>query len=116
MELRKSRSRNFINAFVMQRSVMAPRVHFHIHSNAAQLSGVSVMVLTLFYSLGVPKESLGDELLTLSVVLFVCATIMSYIAIRHERAVLVERIADWLFLGGLVALLFVSLFLSFVIF
>lgn len=96
---------------------MAQKLQFHILSTAAQMSGVGITVLTLFYYLGVSKESFADEALTSSIILFVTATILSYLAIRREgQSYRMERIADWLFITGLLCLLLTTLIMAFVIF
>ena len=92
------------------------KISFHIFSNASQMSGVSIMILTLFYYLGISKESWADETITLSILLFVFSTIISYLTIRDNKKYYLEKIADWLFIAGLVCLLIVSLYLSFVLF
>lgn len=95
---------------------MAEKLKFHIFSNASQMSGVSIMILTLFYYLGVSKESWADEIITLSIMLFVFSTIISYLSIRNNNLDYLEKIADGLFIVGLICLLIISLFLSFVLF
>ena len=90
----------------------------HILPAAATMVGVCVTVISLVQL--VPKNAIApwvDELMAVDTVVFLASTWLSYWTIRHKKnAENFERIADWLFLGGLSVMVFVSILVAFDLF
>jgi hypothetical protein len=96
---------------------MDKRNGFHILNAASQLLGVSIMVLTLFYTLQVSRESFAEEIVTIATLLFTVSTASSYISLRNKkRGNTYELIADWLFLAGIGCLSITVLILTFILY
>lgn len=78
----------------------------HIFTVSAAMVGVCLTVIGLFRVITDLKNisSIGDDLLVLDALMFLCACILSYYAIRRRgarRSLRAERIADVLFLAAL---------------
>lgn len=77
--------------------------------------GVCVTVISLVQL--VPKNAISpwvDELMAIGTLVFLASTWLSYWTIRHKKnADKYERVADWLFLGGLSLIGLVSILVAF---
>ncbi len=82
----------------------------HILPTAAQLLGLCFILLSLIKLENLLAATLIDESLGVVIVLFLCASIFSYAAMRSQRhSEKYERIADIVFLIGLSFLTLVAL-------
>lgn len=78
----------------------------HLLSVSGTLSGLCITGVTLFHTLGraTLPETFADDLLAISALLFLLCTYVIFIALRTRResmAVLLEKVADTLFLVAL---------------
>lgn len=87
----------------------------HILSTSANLLGICFIVLTSLKKLNLANGSLIDEFAVLAVVIFMTSCILSFISMRRERTVSkrLEKIADIIFLSGLVVLSVATLLIAF---
>lgn len=86
----------------------------HILPSSANLLGVCFLIFSLVSTVGKPKETLLDELAIAGVFIFLGSSLFSYLSLRVQgRNVLLERIADCIFIFGLVLLTFASLIIAF---
>ena len=81
----------------------------HILNTSANLLGICFIVLTSLKKLNLTDDSLIDEFAVGAVMCFMTSCILSFISMRRERDAnqKLEKIADFVFLSGLV-ILFVS--------
>lgn len=90
----------------------------HILPVSATMVGVCVTVISLVKL--VPKNAISpwvDELMAINTLVFLASTWLSYWTIRHQKnADKFERVADWLFLGGLSLMGLVSILVAFDLF
>lgn len=98
--------------------VTSKNVNYHILPVAATMVGVCMTVISLVQL--VPKNAISswaDEVLAIDALVFLVCAWLSYWTLRHERqAENLENIADWLFLGGLSIMGFVSVLIAFDLF
>ena len=78
----------------------------HLLSVSGTLAGLCITGVTLFHTLGRASmpETLADDLLAISALLFLLCTYVIFIALRTRRetvARLLEKVADTLFLAAL---------------
>ena len=78
----------------------------HLLSVSGTLAGLCITGVTLFHTIGRPSlpQSLADDLLAISALLFLVCTYAIFIALRTQReslAVLLEKVVDVLFLLAL---------------
>jgi hypothetical protein len=82
----------------------------HILNASTNLVGFSFLILTSLKVLNFAQYTFADEIAAFSVVTFILSSTFSFASIRskddHKSEVL-ETIADYVFLGGLLALLLV---------
>jgi len=90
----------------------------HILPASATMVGVCMTVVSLVQL--VPKNAISpwvDKLIAIDTIIFLASTCLSYWTIRHKKnADSYERSADWLFLGGLSMMVFVSILVAFDLF
>ena len=86
----------------------------HILSSSANLLGVCFVIFTFVIKSGKSAETSLDELAMLGVFIFLTACIFSYLSLRTEvRNLLLERIADTIFICGLILLAVTSVVVTF---
>ncbi len=88
---------------------------------AGTLAGLSITAVALLHSVGQPKPTatIADDVLVLSALLFLLCTYAIFFALRTRKprvALLLEKLADWLFLlalTGMVASGFIMVYTLF---
>ncbi|WP_316805505.1 hypothetical protein [Pedobacter nototheniae] len=87
----------------------------HILSTSANLLGICFIVLTSLKKLNLADGSLIDEFAVLAVIIFMASCILSFISMRRERLASkkLEKIADVIFLSGLVVLFVATILIAF---
>lgn len=83
---------------------MARRITHHILPTSATMVGVCLTGITVLRIGGNHLETFADELLTATSLLFAVACFLSFASIRRSDDSKLERVADRLFLAGLVGL------------
>ena len=83
----------------------------HILNAASNLLGICFILLTSFKVFKLGANTLYDELIMVSIFLFMSSCILSFLAIRnpgrsHPRF---EQTADYLFLSGLISLFIITI-------
>jgi predicted membrane channel-forming protein YqfA (hemolysin III family) len=94
----------------MEKSNKSP----HILTTSATLFGLCYVVFSSLHALKLEKETLIDEFTSASMFLFLISCIFSFLSIRSNtvRAGLYDKIADYTFLVGLLALFVTTLLLA----
>jgi predicted membrane channel-forming protein YqfA (hemolysin III family) len=91
-----------------ERSNRAP----HILSTSATLFGLCYVVFTTLKGFKLDAETLMDEFTATAMVLFLVSCLFSFFSLKGtRRARIFERLADYLFLTGLLTLLSITLFI-----
>jgi hypothetical protein len=86
----------------------------HILNTSATLFGLCYVVLTSLKALKVDRETLMDEFTTVSMFLFITSCLLSFLSIRGKgKSAVYERMAEYVFLGGLLALFVTTIFIVF---
>ena len=86
----------------------------HILSTSATLFGLCYVVFTSLKSLKLDANTLIDEFTAVSMVLFMISCIFSFLAIRAaKKSILLENIADYVFLAGLFTLFVITISIIF---
>ncbi len=84
----------------------------HILNASTNLVGFSFLILTSLKVLNFAQYSYADEIAAFSVVTFILSSTFSFASIRSKnehKSEVFETIADYIFLGGLVALFLVCI-------
>lgn len=83
----------------------------HILNASSNLLGICFIVLTSLKLLDKSRNTVIDEITVIAIILFMASCILSFLSIRNtssnKKSELLERIADFIFLGGL-SLLFIT--------
>ena len=88
----------------------------HILPSAANLLGVCFLIFSIVHSLGNQEKSLIDEFALSGVFVFLGASIFSYLSLRAKRRnILLERIADAIFIFGLFLLTIASVLIVYIL-
>lgn len=87
----------------------------HILNASSNLLGICFIVLTSLKLLNKSEKTIIDEVTTVAIVLFMASCIFSFLSIRStdKRSETLERISDFIFLGGLVLLFITTILFSF---
>ena len=87
----------------------------HILSTSANLLGICFIVLTSLKKLNLANDSIIDEFAVVAVMLFMTSCLLSFISMRRERqeSLHLEKVADFVFLTGLVVLSVATIFIAF---
>jgi hypothetical protein len=87
----------------------------HILPNSATMVGVCVMVISIVK--GMPTDTVNyfiDKALAIDCVLFMASALFSFLSIRLEKSTLgLERLAEIIFILGLVSLTVIAVIFSF---
>lgn len=81
----------------------------HVLNASSNLLGLCFVVLTSLKILNISNKTVIDELTTVATLFFMFSSILSFLSLRGnlKRAQMLENIADYAFLGGLI-LIFVT--------
>ena len=87
----------------------------HILNASSNLLGICFVVLTSLKLLKISGKTIIDEITTFAVVLFMLSCILSFLSIRGtlKSSRKFEKIADYLFLGGLGLLFLTTILFAF---
>ena len=81
----------------------------HILNASSNLLGICFIILTSLKILGKSQQTIIDEIVFVAIVFFMASCYLSFLSIRSKngKGMMLEKIADGIFLGGL-TLLFVT--------
>jgi len=87
----------------------------HILNTSATLLGLCFVVLTSIKVSSMRDSTLIDETTALAIILFMVSSILSFLSMRREKAGYdrLERVADFMFLSGLVVLFLTTMMVTF---
>ncbi|WP_078830509.1 hypothetical protein [Sediminibacterium ginsengisoli] len=86
----------------------------HILNTSATLFGLCYVVLTSLKALKLDGETTIDEFTAASMFLFMLSCLLSFLSMRAgKKQVLLEKLADYVFLTGLLVLFGTTLFIMF---
>jgi len=87
----------------------------HILNTSANLLGICFIVLTSLKKLNLADGSLIDEFAVLAVIIFMTSCILSFMSMRKKQgeSEKMEKIADLIFLSGLVVLFVATILIAF---
>lgn len=96
---------------------MAHKTAQHILNTSANLLGFCLIVITSLRITNKNQGTLLDEFTSIVALLLTLSCMFSFVSIKSsndKRGRFLETIADWFFIIGLIGLLFVILFITFV--
>ena len=87
----------------------------HILNASSNLLGICFVVLTSLKLLNVAKNTVIDEVATVNIVAFTASCLLSFLSLRsnNHRSYLLEKIADLIFIAGIVLLLVTAILFAF---
>lgn len=87
----------------------------HIFNASSNLLGICFLILTSLKVLNVNSKTMIDEITMLATSLFMCSCVLSFLSIRNKtkNSIVLENVADGIFLGGLLLLFITALLFSF---
>lgn len=87
----------------------------HILNTSANLLGLCFIVLTSLKVLKLSDTTIIDELTTFAIILFMTSCILSFLSMRSLKAKSAhyEKIADFVFLAGLILLFGTTILITF---
>lgn len=87
----------------------------HILTTSANLLGICFIVLTSLKKLNLADGSLIDEFAVVAIIIFMTSCILSFVSMRKTRAQSqkLEKIADVIFLSGLIVLSVATILIAF---
>jgi uncharacterized membrane protein YkgB len=87
----------------------------HILNASSNLLGICFVVLTSLKLLNVAKNTVIDEVATANIVAFTVSCLLSFLSLRsnNHRGYLLEKIADFIFIAGIVLLLVTAILFAF---
>lgn len=87
----------------------------HILNASSNLLGLCFLVLTSLKILKLTQKTYIDEIVTVALVFFMLSCILSFLSIKGDIKVgtVLENVADYLFLGGLIVLFITALLIIF---
>jgi hypothetical protein len=92
----------------------AHEISHHVLAASTTLLGISFAVVSLIGAMGHADKTLADEFALLSLILFLGSCILAYASMRvQKRSVAFGKIADTLFVVGLISLCLLSVLISF---
>ncbi|UAY52257.1 hypothetical protein [Ferruginibacter albus] len=84
----------------------------HILNASSNLLGICFVVLTSLKILNISQKTIIDEITTVAIILFMGSCTLSFLSIRNNNNK-IERIAEYLFLGGIGLLFLTTLLFTF---
>ncbi|MFT3934205.1 MAG: hypothetical protein QM726_11355 [Chitinophagaceae bacterium] len=87
----------------------------HILNASSNLLGICFILLTSLKLLDKTQKTVIDEITVVAIILFMTSCIFSFLSIRNvsRKSAYFEKIADFIFLGGLSLLFLTTLLFSF---
>ncbi len=87
----------------------------HILNTSSNLLGLCFLVLTSIKVLKVSDSTLVDEFTAITTIFFMASSLLSFLSLRTTKKVgiLYERIADAIFLAGLISLFAIMMLITF---
>lgn len=85
----------------------------YVFSGSTTMIGVCITVITLFKVMNTNLKTYADEIIGIDTFFFIFAAFFSYLTLRDDRRVRMERIADLLFFAGMSILLLVGVLIVF---
>lgn len=87
----------------------------HILNASSNLLGICFVVLTSLKLLNIAKTTIIDEVATVDIVAFTTSCLLSFLSLRssNQRSYLFEKIADFIFICGIVLLLVTAILFAF---
>lgn len=86
----------------------------HILNTSANLLGLCFIVLTSIKVSNMQDSTLIDETTALAIILFMTSSILSFLSMRNEKyTVRLEKLADFIFLSGLIVLFLTTMMVTF---
>jgi hypothetical protein len=87
----------------------------HILSASSNLLGICFILLTSLKLFNITSKTIIDEITLVAIVLFMSSCVLSFLSIRSKtnRSEEYEKIADFIFLGGLFLLFITTVLFSF---
>jgi hypothetical protein len=87
----------------------------HILNAASNLLGICFILLTSFKIFNISRTTIYDELIVICILLFMGSCIFSFLAIRKEgnNSFFLEKVADYMFLGGLAGLFIITILFAY---
>lgn len=92
-----------------------PHIH-HILNTSSNLLGFCLLIITSMKISGKSAQTIVDEILMGSLVLFMSSCLLSFLSMRSDKPrsiALMERLADYGFIIGLISLFAVVLIIAF---
>jgi hypothetical protein len=91
-------------------------ISVHIFSVSSAMVGVCLTVIGIIHILTTycKTQTIADDIMAIDAIFFLCACAVSYFAIKtkeRKRRLLLERMADGIFLSGLAIMVFMCLFI-----
>ena len=87
----------------------------HILNTSATLLGICFVVLTSLNVMNLTSKTILDELTTAAIVMFMASSLLSFLSMRSKKSSgeRYEKIADLVFLAGLLFLFITTILLAF---
>jgi hypothetical protein len=87
----------------------------HILNTSATLMGLCFIVLTSMKINDKMEKTIIDELTAIAILFFMVSCILSFVSMRNEKKISIrfEKIADYIFLSGLLSLLLITVSIVF---
>src|SRR5580765_6285631 len=87
----------------------------HVLNASSNLLGICFILLTSLKLLDKSGTTIIDEITLVAIILFMTSTILSYLSIREKKGSgeVLEKTADYCFIGGISLLFFTTLLFSF---
>ncbi len=91
-------------------------IAIHIFSVSAAMVGVCLTVIGIINMITALKksETWADEITALDAMIFLCSCVISYVSIKTQerrRRLVLEKVSDLIFLGGLALMAIVCVFI-----
>ena len=87
----------------------------HILNASSNLLGICFVVLTSLKLLNIAKTTIIDEVATVDIVAFTTSCLLSFLSLRstNRKSYRLEKIADFIFIAGIVLLLVTAILFAF---
>jgi len=87
----------------------------HILNASSNLLGLCFVVLTYLKMAGKSKTTIVDDITFVAIILFMASCFLSFLSIREDnrRSMMLEQVADVIFLSGLALLFLTTILFSF---
>ncbi|MDI5886676.1 hypothetical protein [Flavobacterium yafengii] len=86
----------------------------HILNTSATLLGICFIVLTSIHLNDIKETTIVDQLIAVSIVMFMISSILSFLSMRNTKksSEKMEKTADIIFLTGLFSLLIITMLIT----